>query len=125
VQSPRLLAVSTEGSDAAPARMNILHGCGSAPDKCRPSTQPLDGALCRFFLSPNEAGMVVFNRCNHLHFEEDDQFTGGSTAVFKLISSIYFVSRAARLAAASYFSNEPANLPTRHHREAVANRLNS
>jgi hypothetical protein len=31
---------------------------------------------------------------------------------------------AARLASASYVSNEPANLLTRYHREAVANLLN-
>jgi hypothetical protein len=34
--------------------------------------------------APHQNGEIV-NHCNHLHFEEDDQFIGGSTAVFRFI----------------------------------------
>jgi hypothetical protein len=33
--------------------------------------------------APHQYGEIV-NHCNHLHFEEDDQFIGGSTAVFRI-----------------------------------------
>jgi hypothetical protein len=34
--------------------------------------------------APRQNGEIV-NRCNHLRFEEDDQFNGDSTAAFRFI----------------------------------------
>jgi hypothetical protein len=59
--------------------------CGNAgvrKDTCSdsPRSRPLNCS------APRQNGEIV-NRCNHLRFEEDDQFNGNSTAAFRFIVS--------------------------------------
>jgi hypothetical protein len=42
---------------------------------------------CTLKTAPHQNGEIVNHR-NRLHFEEDDQFIGGSTAVYRMISAM-------------------------------------
>jgi hypothetical protein len=56
--------------------MHCWHFDGPWPARCSQSTPRIN---------------KIINRCNHFQFEEDDQFNSSSTAVSRMIVSLYVV----------------------------------